>query len=223
MATIHGAADAMFRPVESSVEQGRVRRAHRLPDRPFFLMVVKGYARMDDRSKKLIPRKNVERVLAAHGRARAAGVDVPPVVILGAGVSDRLTDDIISAYTDPSQVTAPGLVPHADMPVIYSMARALVFPSEYESFGIPIVEAFACGCPVITSTAPACPEVAGDAAILVDPQDVGVIAEAMSRLATDDSLAADLRARGLRRARDFSWEHGAWVLRSELARACEAS
>ena len=66
----------------------------------------------------------------------------------------------------------PGFVEFADMPALYTLARALVFPSRYESFGIPIVEAMACGCPVITATTSACPEVAGDAALLVDPDDV---------------------------------------------------
>jgi glycosyltransferase involved in cell wall biosynthesis len=106
-----------------------------------------------------------------------------------------------------------------DMPALYSMARALVFPSRYESFGIPIVEAMACGCPVITATTSACPEVAGDAAILVDPDDVDGLADAMYRVSVDDALAADLRQRGLRRAAGFSWSESAKTLLAELEAA----
>jgi glycosyltransferase involved in cell wall biosynthesis len=105
------------------------------------------------------------------------------------------------------------------MPALYSMARALVFPSRYESFGIPIVEAMACGCPVITATTSACPEVAGDAAMLVDPDDVEGLATAMYRVSLDDALAEDLRRRGLRRAAGFSWSESARTLLGELEAA----
>ncbi|HEU4955202.1 MAG TPA: glycosyltransferase, partial [Gemmatimonadales bacterium] len=98
-------------------------------------------------------------------------------------------------------------------------ARALVFPSRYESFGIPIVEAMACGCPVITATTSACPEVAGGAAILVDPDDTEGLADAMLRVSLDDPLAEDLRQRGLRRAAGFSWAASARTLLTELEAA----
>ena len=102
-------------------------------------------------------------------------------------------------------MSIPGFVEFADMPAIYSLARALVFPSRYESFGIPLVEAMACGCPLITATTSACPEVAGDAALLVHPDDVDGLASAMERIAFDDRLADGASDRGLRRAADFSW------------------
>jgi glycosyltransferase involved in cell wall biosynthesis len=105
------------------------------------------------------------------------------------------------------------------MPAVYSMARALVFPSRYESFGIPLVEAMACGCPLITSTTSACPEVAGDAALLVDPDDVEGLATALQRVAFDGRLAQDLRERGIRRAASFSWTRSAETLLAELEAA----
>ncbi len=189
--------------------------------RHFLLMVVKGHQIMGQASgKALTPRKNVQVALEAYGRMRrdaaAAGASPPPLVILGIGIAERLTPMAIAEHAEPSSVYTPGFVDFADMPALYALARALVFPSRYESFGIPIVEAMACGCPVITATTSACPEVAGDAALLVDPDDVNGLAEAMGRVSRDDELARELRARGLRRAAEFSWARSAQTLLSEL-------
>jgi glycosyltransferase involved in cell wall biosynthesis len=140
-------------------------------------------------------------------------------VILGIGIAERLTPEAIAEHTDPSAVQTPGFVEFEDMPALYSMARALVFPSRYESFGIPIVEAMACGCPVITATTSACPEVAGDAAVLVDPDDVDGLADAMYRVSFDETLAEGLRQRGLRRSAGFSWTASAKTLLAELEAA----
>jgi glycosyltransferase involved in cell wall biosynthesis len=120
-------------------------------------------------------------------------------------------------------VHTPGFVEFADMPAVYAMARALVFPSRYESFGIPIVEAMACGCPVVTATTSACPEVAGGAALLVDPDDIAGMADAMERVSFDDGLAGELRARGFSRAAEFSWTASARTLLAELRTGARGS
>ncbi len=99
--------------------------------------------------------------------------------------------------------------PYADgpaLPDLYRGARMLLLPSLSEGFGMTALEAMACGTPVVTSTTSSMPEVVGDAALLVDPTDTGAIAESMTRLFTDDALVEDLRARGLTRAKLFSWE-----------------
>jgi glycosyltransferase involved in cell wall biosynthesis len=220
--TVYAAADERFRPVTDAVALASVRERYRLPAEPFLLMVVKGHQIQGQVGQKaLTPRKNVELALEAYGRLRdRAGV--PPLVILGIGIAERLTPEIVRAYADPSRVHAPGFVEFADMPVVYSLARALIFPSHYESFGIPLVEAMACGCALVTSNTSACPEVAGDAALLVDPDDVDAVAAAMERVAFDEALVRDLEARGLQRAQAFSWTRSAQTLLAELELAATA-
>jgi glycosyltransferase involved in cell wall biosynthesis len=219
--TVYAAADESFRPIADPAVLDRVRARYRLPQQPFLLMVVKGHQILGQAAgKALTPRKNVAVALEAYGRLRiqasAKGVTPPPLVILGIGIAERLTPEIIAQHAEASSVFTPGFVEFADMPAIYGLARALVFPSRYESFGIPIVEAMACGCPVVTATTSACPEVAGDAALLVDPDDVDALAAAMERVSLDDGLAAELRRRGLLRAADFSWTRSAETLLAEL-------
>ena len=220
MATVYAAADERFTPIDDPAVHARLRERYGLPREPYFLMVVKGYARIEGAGQPLCPRKNVEGTLLAYARAREADPRTPPMVILGAGVKGRLGPTVLRERfgLSPDAVVIPGLVSHEEMPAIYSMAGALLFPSYYESFGIPLVEAMACGCPVITSTAPACPEVVGDAALLVDPDDVPGLTTAMLRLVREPGLAADLRRRGLDRAAQFSWRESARRLITELER-----
>jgi glycosyltransferase involved in cell wall biosynthesis len=222
--TVYASADSNFRRVTDPAALAAVRARYRLPREPFLLMVVKGHQVMGQASgRALTPRKNVALAVKAYGRMRAraltAGLTPPPLVILGLGIAERLTPEVVAEHTDPGAVHTPGFVEFEDMPALYSLASALVFPSRYESFGIPIVEAMACGCPVVTATTSACPEVAGDAAILVEPDDVDGLDSAMYRVVFDDALAEDLRRRGLRRAAAFSWQASARTLLAELEAA----
>ncbi|MGC8779896.1 MAG: glycosyltransferase family 4 protein [Anaerolineae bacterium] len=156
----------------------------------------------------LQPRKNLARVIEAFARiaGRPASADVQLVL---AGKRGWLYDDLFAQVERMGlggRVLLPGYVAEADLPALLSGALAFVFPSLYEGFGIPVLEAGACEVPVITSNTSSLPEVAGDAALFVDPHDVDAIAEAMYRLITDPDLRADLIRRGRENVRRFSWE-----------------
>jgi len=100
----------------------------------------------------------------------------------------------------------PGYIFEGDLPALYSAARVFVYPSFYEGFGLPVLEAMACGAPVVTSSVSSLPEVAGDAAILVDPKDTSALGAALQRVLIDTRLAQELSRRGLNRAKLFTWE-----------------
>jgi len=93
--------------------------------------------------------------------------------------------------------------------VLYGLARAFVYPSLWEAFGIPVIEAMACGCPVVTSGLSSLPEIAGDAALFVDPHSVEEIANGVAAVWSDDARRADLVRKGLDRVREFTWERAA--------------
>ncbi|HXF96316.1 MAG TPA: glycosyltransferase family 1 protein [Gemmatimonadales bacterium] len=157
------------------------------------------------------PRKNLPRLLEALRLLRSrAGMD--DVTLVHAGPEGWLADDLPAmvrrlGLTDA--VRFLGYVSREDLVVLYGMARLLAYPSLYEGFGLPVVEAMACGCPVLTSNVSALPEVTGDAGWLVDPGSVEEIAEGIAALWSDAELRRTLAARGRARARCFSWERTA--------------
>src|SRR5207245_11744778 len=102
-----------------------------------------------------------------------------------------------------------GYTPAGDVQVLYGLARAFVYPSLWEAFGLPVIEAMACGCPVVTSGLSSLPEIAGDAALFVDPHSVDDIASGVAAVWQDGARRADLVRKGLERARDFTWERAA--------------
>ena len=114
---------------------------------------------------------------------------------------------ILDRYDLTNRVHFVGNVPEAQLPSLYRGAKALVFPSLYEGFGLPILEAMASGTPVVTSNVTAIPEVAGDAALLVNPTSVEDISKAIVRILTDSYLREHLRENGLSRAKNFSWQN----------------
>jgi glycosyltransferase involved in cell wall biosynthesis len=194
-----------YRPL-SSPELEAVRRRYNLP--PAYILFV----------GRLEPRKNVPRLLDAYTMLLQDGIDVPPLVLAGAkGWHMRALDERLRQLT--GRVNLLGYVLESDLPAVYAGARLFVYPSVYEGFGIPVLEALSCGVPTITSNVSSMPEVAGDAAELIDPYDTNALRGAMARLIRDDQRCAELRRSALRRASTFSWDRTARLTAEAYARA----
>jgi glycosyltransferase involved in cell wall biosynthesis len=165
------------------------------------------------------PRKNYPRLLAAYRQLRAR-MDVPPLVI--AGRPGWAYGDTLRQIDAEPGVRYVGHVDGANLSALYESAAVLAFPSLYEGFGLPLLEAMAYGVPCVVSSVGALPEVANGAAILVDPEDVSSIASGLEHLLTDASLREKLGAAGRRRAADFTWERSADATREILRRIAQA-
>lgn len=204
---VHEAAGPAFTRIDDGRRLEAVRSRYRLPER--FILYV----------GTIEPRKNLPRLMDALAAARGAGVPHDLVCAGPYGWSSRHLAGHIDKLGLTSAVHFIGYVPAADLPLIYNLSEIFVFPSLYEGFGLPVVEAMACGVPVITSKSSSLGEIANGAALTVDPEDTGALAEAMDLLARDASLRAELSARGTARARMFSWERTAREMLAVYARA----
>jgi glycosyltransferase involved in cell wall biosynthesis len=192
---VHEAAHPRFKPLPPEA-LAPIRERYGLPER--FILFVGG----------LNPLKNFSNLLRAFHRIR----DQVDHQLVAVGFRRWKFERDVAAISElglDSRVVQTGFVPDEDLPAIYNLADVLMLPSLYEGFGIPVLEAMACGCPVITSKAGCTPEVAGDAAVLVAPLDVEEIAGAMVRVLGDPALRMELRTRGLARAKQFSWHKAA--------------
>ena len=171
----------------------------------------------------LEPRKNVEGLLAAYRDLIARRPDTPPLTLAGAAVADATAwREAIARPPLFGRVNYHGYVRDVDRQAVYAGARLLVLPSFDEGFGMPVVEAMSLGIPVVASTRGALPEVSGGAALLVDPEDVAGLAQAMERVLFDAGLARRMGEDGLRRAQGYSWARTAELTRAAYERAIEA-
>lgn len=150
-------------------------------------------------------RKNIFRLIEAFALLRARGFDLTLVLVGRRGDTSEGMDELMDKYKVRGHILELGHAPDDLLPLLYSAAEAFVFPSLHEGFGLPVLEAMACGTPVLTSDISALPEIAGDAALLVNPKHTEEIADGMQRLLEDSSLRATLIASGFSRARHFSW------------------
>ena len=190
-----GVDSKVFRKYPSS-ELEAVRSRYRLPD-DFILFV-----------GSIEPRKNLKRLLQAH-RNLVSPLRKKFKLVL-AGSRGWKNEEVMDAIQDsPAEAMYLGYVPENELGRLYNLARLLIYPSLYEGFGLPPLEAMACGCPVVVSEAASLPEICGEAAAYVNPLDVNQMAEAMRRVLEDEDYRKSLMAKGLARAAGFTWERSA--------------
>jgi len=210
ISVVQGAVDHdHFRPVADPERQRAVRERYAIGDRPYILAL-----------SRLEPRKNFPRLIEAFARARLAA-SLPHRLVIGGG-KGWLYDEIFRRVAElgvQEHVHFTGFVADADLPVLYSAAEFFAYPSLYEGFGLPIVEALACGTPVLAADNSCLPEAGGPGAYYVRAEDVESIAAGIVQLATNAGLRSQLRTAGLAHAAHFTWERSAQQLLDAYARA----
>lgn len=184
--------DPTFAPA-SGDERSRVSRKYQLPEK--FVLYL----------GNTMPHKNVERLIAAISIVRRSHPDVELII---AGAADKYRASVeraVARHGLDQAVRFVGKVPEADLPALLSSAAVFAFPSLYEGFGLPVLEAMACGAPVVTSTRSSLPEIVGDAAVTVEPTDASALARGLAAILDDPGFSARLSERGIIRARQFTW------------------
>jgi alpha-1,3-rhamnosyl/mannosyltransferase len=196
---IYNGVSPRFRPDLPEEEHARVASKYGL-SRPYLLFL--GGER---------PHKNVQNVVRAFAEARRSRPDLPHVLVLAGPMpkNSARIDALIAALDVGSALVRPGRIAEEDLPGLFAGADALLYPTLYEGFGLPVVESMACGTPVLTSSTSALQEIAGGYAYLVDPLDVDAIARGIIALTTDPKVRADFIELGRKRALDFSWDKAA--------------
>jgi glycosyltransferase involved in cell wall biosynthesis len=194
---------ARFQPIEDAGELARVRARYDLPER--FVLGL----------STLQPRKNFDGLIQAFGQLLAARGDEPEIgglhLVIGGGEGWMYEDTLalVDSLGLGERVHLPGFVDDADLPALYTLAAVFAFPSWYEGFGLPVLEAMACGTPVVAADNSSLPEAVGEAGLLVDAGDVDALAEALGCLLVDEALRARLVPAGREQARRFVWEAAA--------------
>ncbi len=204
------AAPESFAPVTDAGELRRVRERYKIEDR--YILAV----------GSIQPRKNLIRLLRAYSDLLRARTDakLPQLVLVGKRA--WLYEETLRAVREmnlASRLVFTGYVPESDLPALYTGALVFVYPSYFEGFGLPPLEAMQCGAPVITGERTSLPEVVGSAAVMVDPFDTDALGQAIARVVDDADFRDVLRARGLEQARKFSWRETARLTLEAYKRA----
>jgi glycosyltransferase involved in cell wall biosynthesis len=194
---VHNGIEREFQPTPRDT-QAAARRRHALPEE--FVLTL----------GTLQPRKNLGTLLRAYAELCAEHSDSPPLAVAGGqGWGDEDPERLARQLGIEDRVRFLGYVPDADLPALYSACRLFAYPSRYEGFGLPVVEALACGAPTVISDAASLPEIGGGAVIAVGPDDASGWAAAMAELLGDASKRESMRDAGLTRARRYSWSRAA--------------
>ncbi len=199
----------IFKPIHLSIDDVvKFRKEYNLPDN--FILYV----------GTLEKRKNVESLIKALNVLKKKGKKYILVIVGKRGWKYKNIFKLINKYQLNDQIIFIGYVPREDLPLFYNLADVFVYPSLYEGFGLPPLEAMACGCPVITTNVSSLPEVVGNAGILIDnPYDYVTLAETIDEVVQSETLRKDLIKRGLKRSKLFSWEKCAketWKVYEEI-------
>ena len=194
---IYEAPPPDFAPVTDSQYLARLRQRYNLPEKYLFYLGT------------LEPRKNLNRLIEAVRRLHRHGCCVPLVLAGPHGWRMDSFDQEIDRLTAESVVQYLGYIPAEDLPGLYTLATVFAFPSLYEGFGLPPLEAMVCGTPVLTSQGSAMAEVGGEAVYLVNPYDIEELTQGLHHLLTDAPLREELSQRGKQHVRQFSWEQAA--------------
>lgn len=166
----------------------------------------------------LIPRKNYVRLMRAFALFRKNNPGHNLIIVGKKGWNYHEIENAIKEYRLSGEVHILGYLSEKSLAGLYNLAQALVFPSLYEGFGIPLLEAMQCGCPVIASNTSSIPEVTGDAAIMIDPHSPEEIAEAMEKITKDSDLRSTIIEKGHAQSKKFSWEKAAKELVEIMAK-----
>lgn len=200
---VYPGVEERFRPIEDQALLEQVRQRYHLPSR--FILGL----------GTLQPRKNFIRLIEAFANLQTCELANLKLVI--AGGKGWLYEEIFATVERlglEGKVVFPGFVADEDLPALYNLAELFVFPSLYEGFGLPPLEAMACGTPVVTSNVSSLPEVVGEAGLMVKPTDAESLTEAMRRVLEDEALREEMIAKGLEQARKFTWKEAAAKLLS---------
>ncbi|MGI8836238.1 MAG: glycosyltransferase family 4 protein [Pyrinomonadaceae bacterium] len=194
------AAPDAFAPVRDDNELQRVRQIYGI-DRSYLLSV-----------GSIQPRKNLRRLIEAYSllQQQQPECKLPQLVLVGKNA--WLYDETLQLLKDRdvgASIVLPGYVPESDLPALYSGALCFIYPSYFEGFGLPPLEAMKCGAPVIVGNKTSLPEVVGDAALMIDPFDVNAIAAAIQKVISDSDFRSELRVKGMQRAKQFDWKETA--------------
>jgi glycosyltransferase involved in cell wall biosynthesis len=207
---VYNAIDAHFSVTPPPDAVSRVRERYQL-DHRFVLYV-----------GNIKPHKNLVRLIEAFAELRRRGFDELKLLIIGDEISKLpALRRAVHSHKLHKHVRFLGYLEDETLASLYRLASVFVFPSLYEGFGLPPLEAMASGTPVVTSNVSSMPEVTGDAAVLVDPYSVDSIVEGIARVLSDPVLSADLRRKGIARAREFSWDRSVQRTRELYQEVCE--